>query len=187
MALVRQHVEACPEGEMRAEQLGALRGLLREHARVEPPADLALRIRLRVSRDSEPAIGAWSRLLVHLNNFLRPVAIPALSGLLTTILIFGGFIYQFALPLDIPNDVPLALQTPPRLRAVPQITFTTGPDGVLVQAEVDYQGRITNFRVLNGGGDAQQWRDLRHVLLFTQFDPATRFGVPTSGKAIFNL
>src|SRR5260221_14197157 len=75
MALVRQHVEACPECEMRAEQLGALRGLLREHARVEPPADLALRIRLRVSRDSEPAIGAWSRLLAHLNNFLRPVAI----------------------------------------------------------------------------------------------------------------
>src|SRR5882724_13567129 len=68
-ALVRQHMEACPGCEMHAEQLGALRGLLREHARVEPPADLALQVRLRISRDSEPAIGAWSRLLVHLNNF----------------------------------------------------------------------------------------------------------------------
>src|SRR5258706_5469710 len=83
-ALVRQHIEGCAECEARTDQLSALRGLLRDHARMEPPVDLALQIRLRVSRDSQPAISTRSRLWVHIDNLLRPIAIPALSGLLST-------------------------------------------------------------------------------------------------------
>ena len=184
---VRGHVAACPECGAQAGQLGALRGVLRAHARVKAPADLALQVRMRISHESTPRASVFSSMFVHFGNFLRPVAIPAASGLLTAVLTFGSFIYHFAMPLEIPNDVPLALQTQPKLRTMPQITFATSADGVLVQAEVDYQGRITNYTVLNGGGDEKQMRELRHALLFAQFDPATRFGVPISGRTIFNL
>lgn len=189
-ARLDRHLEACPECQIHAEQLGAVSQLVRQ-ARLMPPADLELQVRLRISRDSQPAMGLaaalFSRLSVHVSNFLRPVAIPAVSGVLTAMLIFGGFVYQFALPLDITNDVPLALQTPPRLRVVPPINFTTSPDGVLVQTEVDYQGRITSFQVLDGGGDEQQLRELRNVLVLTQFEPATRFGVPTSSRTVIKF
>ncbi len=189
-AQLDRHLEACPECQVHAKQLGALRQLVRQ-ARVAPPPDLELRVRLSISRAAQPVMGAtlglFSRLSVHVSNFLRPVAIPAVSGLLTAMLIFGGFVYQFALPLDITNDVPLVLQTPPRLRALPPVNFTTSPDGVLVQTEVDYHGRITNFQVLDGGGDEQQLRELRNWLVLTQFEPATRFGVPISGRTVIKF
>lgn len=185
-AALRQHLQACPECDARVEQLTAMRRMLRDHGRVKPPADLELQIRLRVSHQSTQ-MSLWTRLCVHLENFLRPIAIPAISGLVTTLLIFGGFLYQFYLPLNIANDVPLLVRTPPRLHAIPQVTFATSPDGVFVLADVDYQGRITNIQVLDGEGNPEQMRELRYALLFTRWEPATRFGVPTSGRAVINL
>jgi anti-sigma factor RsiW len=187
---VRQHLNACMSCEAELEQLGSLRQMMRDHARVQAPDDLALQIRMRVSHESRPAISAWSRLMVHLENMLGPVAIPAATGILTAILIFGGFVYNFAVPLSASSnydDVPLALQTPPRLRAVPRISFTANQDGVAVLTEIDNQGRVIDFHVLNGTADPQQIRELRQLMVFTQFDPATRFGVPIPGRAIITL
>jgi hypothetical protein len=70
---------------------------------------------------------------------------------------------------------------------VPPINFTTSPDGVLVQTEVDYQGRVTSFQVLDGGGDEAQMRELRNMLVLTQFEPATRFGVPTASRTVIKI
>lgn len=128
--------------------------------------------------------------MVRLENIIGPVAIPAVTGILTAVLIFGGFVYNFATPLSASSnydDVPLALQTPPRLRAVPRINFTSAPDGVIVMTEIDNQGHVIDFHVLNGQADAQQIRELRQLMVFTQFDPATRFGVPIPGRAIITL
>jgi len=58
---------------------------------------------------------------------------------------------------------------------------------VVVLTEIDNQGHVIDFHVLNGSGDAQQIRELRQLMVFTQFDPATRFGVPIPGKAIITL
>ncbi|GEM_PF-918064 len=190
-AQVEAHLSDCANCRDRGEQLGALRRLIRA-TRVAPPADLEMQVRLRVARKTQPALG-WvfaflGRASVHMTNFLKPVMIPAVSGLVTAMLIFGGFIYQFALPLDLTNDVPLIVQTPPRLRAVPPINFITSPDGVTMQLEVDYQGRITNFHLLEDSGmDAQQMRELRNILVMTQFEPATRFGVPTASRTVIKF
>jgi hypothetical protein len=189
-AQVETHLKECGNCRDRADQLGALRRMVRA-TRVAPPPDLEIQVRLRVARKTQPAMG-WalellSRAQVHLTNFLKPVMIPAVSGLVTAMLIFGGFIYQFALPLDVTNDVPLIVQTPARLHFVPPINFITSPDGVTMQIEVDYQGRITNFQVLEGGMDPQQMRELRNVLVMTQFEPATRFGVPTASRTVIKF
>ena len=190
-ARVDGHLQACSQCQTHAEQLGALRQLMQRTARVAPPSDLERQVRRRIAREEQPALGfasaLFGRLSVHLSNFLRPVAIPAVSGVVMAVLIFSGFTYQFALPLNITNDVPLALQTPPRLRIVPPINFTTSPDGVLVQTEVDYQGRVTSFQVLDGGGDEAQMRELRNMLVLTQFEPATRFGVPTASRMVIKI
>jgi hypothetical protein len=187
---VRQHLNTCAACAGELEQLGSLRQLMRDHARVEAPEDLPLQIHMRVSHETRPAISAWSRLMVRLENMLGPVAIPAATGILTAIIIFGGFVYNFAVPLSASSnydDVPLALQTPPRLRAVPRINFTATEDGVIVMTDIDNQGHVIDFHVLNGSGDAQQIRELRQLMVFTQFDPATRFGVPIPGRAIITL
>jgi hypothetical protein len=186
---LRRHLEACRPcaGEVAAIQ--ELRRLLRAHAAVAPPRDLLSQIRVRVALESQPRLSAWDRLYVRLQNFLQPVAIPATAGVLATFLIFCGFVNAFSLPLQLANDVPLALQTPPRLRILPPIVLTgeDGGEGLVVLTEVDHQGRVTDFRVLNSTSSPAQMGELRRMMMFTQFDPATRFGVPTSGRTVINV
>ncbi len=186
---VRGHLSSCAECAGEAAQLDEVRRLFRTHVKVAPPRDLALQIRLRAARESQPSISAWARMMVRLQNFLGPVAIPASTGLLSTALIFGMFVYNFGMPLNTANDIPLALQTPAKLLAMPQINFTTSEEGVMVMTEIDQQGRVVSFQVLNGNGksDVQQMRDLRQLMVFTTFEPATRFGVPTSSRLVINL
>ena len=52
----------------------------------------------------------------------------------------------------------------------------------LIEVTVDNQGRMNNYRVLNGQRHPPELR--RHIensLLLTQFKPATSFGQPTAG------
>src|SRR5438128_2695549 len=71
---IRWHLESCAHCGAHAEQLRALRRLMRQEARVAPPAELALQVRMAVSHQTAPAFSAWSRVMLHLENFLRPVA-----------------------------------------------------------------------------------------------------------------
>jgi anti-sigma factor (TIGR02949 family) len=183
---VRRHVEKCPGCATHAGELTRVRALVRAHGRMAAPADLPLRIRLRLSQANQ--IGFWSRLGVHVDNFLRPLAIPATAGLLATLLTFGVLIQAFMNPPALANDVSTVLVTPPRLRATPPITFTTTEDGIWVQTVVDPQGRVTDYHILNAPkDDPRMLSELRHVLVFTQFEPATVFGRPTSGQTIINF
>ena len=182
---VRRHLEDCPDCSAEAQQMEGLRRLLRAHGHAAPPAGLAFRIKVLLSQRAH--LHFWERLEVHLDNFLRPLAIPATAGVLATVLTFGVLIHMFAVRPALTNDVPLNLTTPPRLRATAPITFNTGEEGLSVETQVDGQGRIVNFRVLGGPHDPRALSELRHVLVFTEFDPATYFGKPTSGRTIINF
>lgn len=183
---MRSHLESCRGCADEAEQLEALRCLVRVQGRVAPPPDLALKIRVAISHRLH--LRFWERLGVRVDNFFRPLAIPATAGLLATVLTFGVLIHTFALrTVALSQDVPLNLQTPPRLRATAPITFNTGENGLLVEMRVDGQGRITDFRVLEGPQDARALSELRRVLVFTEFDPATYFGKPTTGRTLINF
>lgn len=182
---LRRHLEACAVCTEQAVQLEAVRSLVRQHGRVEPPADLALQIKLAVSRRVQ--LNLWDRLNVRLDNFLRPLALPAAAGLVAAFLTFGVLIQTFVNRPVLTEDVPLALTTPPRLRLAPPITFNTTDDGLSVMTNVDNEGRIIDYRVLNGPRDPHQLSELRQVLVFTQFEPATLFGKPTSGRIIINF
>src|SRR5205085_7119709 len=47
----------------RSDLLGSVRQLLREEARVSPPRDLAIQIRLKAVQESKPAFAAWREAL----------------------------------------------------------------------------------------------------------------------------
>ncbi len=180
------HLTSCRECAREAEQLKALRRLVRAQGRVAPPPGLALEIKVALSRRQH--LRFWERLGVRVDNFFRPLAIPATAGLLTALLTFGVLIHTFALrTAALAEDVPLNLATPPKLRATAPITFNTGENGLLVEMRVDGQGRITDFRILEGPQDARAVSELRRVLVFAEFDPATYFGKPTAGRTLMNF
>jgi len=182
---LRRHLAACAGCSEVAEQLQGVRELVAAHGRVNPPLDLALRIRLQVSHRSQ--LTFWNRLAVRLDNILRPVAIPATAGLLATVITFGVMMHTFFTRPLISEDVPVSLTTPPRLRTSPSLTFNTGDEGIVIETNVDNQGRVVDYRVIVGPRDPGQLSELRNILVFTQFEPATLFGKPTYGRTVINF
>lgn len=185
-ARVREHLQECSTCSDELDQLGRLRTVLRSAGRVPPPPNLALAVRVRVSQQARAHF--YDRLLVRLQNLMEPVALPAAAGLISAVLLFGVLIHSLAIHTPaLTDDVPLQLNTKPRVKAMPPLGFNTSEPGVLVQVHVDEHGRIIDYRVLNGPHDPALIAKLRSHLVFTQFDPATSFGIPRHGTAVFNF
>jgi len=57
-----------------------------------------------------------------------------------------------------------------------------------VEAYVDSNGRVQDFKILSSPGDTKDLTpELKNMLIFTTFKPATAFGQPTSGTAILSF
>ena len=81
------------------------------------------------------------------------------------------------------------LYTPPEMTSAP---FGLGSgnangDAILVEAVIDPHGRVQDYRVLNTSGMTELSPEMKNALIFTQFRPATSFGVPTSGRVVISF
>jgi len=64
----------------------------------------------------------------------------------------------------------------------------TDDEAVVVEAHVDANGRIDDYRVLSQPDDAQSvLPQLKNLLIFTTFHPALSMGRPTSGTAVLSF
>ena len=88
------------------------------------------------------------------------------------------------------GDVPLMLYTGPQLD---QSAFGTslgnmGDDAVVVEAYVDANGRVEDYRILSQPADAKAvLPELKNLLIFTTFHPALSMGRPTAGTAVLSF
>jgi hypothetical protein len=88
------------------------------------------------------------------------------------------------------DDVPATLYTPPELSAAPfGLSLPShAPGALLVEAVVDPQGRVQDYRVLADTNDeGHDVQELKNMLIFTQFRPATSFGMPTTGRVVLSF
>jgi hypothetical protein len=83
------------------------------------------------------------------------------------------------------------LNTAPQLQ---QAAFGTALDSIkddslVIEAYVDSNGRVQDYRVLSSPDQAN--KDLpspvKNMLIFTTFRPATSMGQPTSGRAVLSF
>jgi hypothetical protein len=185
---LRRHLEKCSGCHEEYEYQARLISPLRELPRIEPPADLAMQIRVRLSYRDQP--GFWERWQVYLSNFLRPVALPAAGGLLTALMLFAILMPAVAVSraVALTNDVPTVLSTEPQFK---QASFLPLNEDILVEAWIDEQGRVSYFQVLNpvqgSVPEKALQAQLNNVMLTTFFEPATRFGQPTASKVLLAL
>ena len=127
-------------------------------------------------------------LCVRWENLFNAVMVPATGGLVTTVIIFGLLI-SFLVPGQIGggNDVPTTLFTPPQLQSAPfQLAIGSGhAEPLIVEAYVGADGRVQDYRILSGGeSGSEALSELKNMLIFATFRPATSFGRPTAGRAI---
>ncbi len=81
------------------------------------------------------------------------------------------------------------LYTPPELASAPfglSVNSNTS-DLIVVEAYIDANGRVQDFRVLAGPQDVADSPALKNMLIFTTFHPATAFGRPTTGRTLLSF
>lgn len=188
-----QHLQQCSECGREYEALRRTQSLVAKVGRAPVPDDLSLKLRLAIShevaRSRRPHFGA---LIQHVQNVLRAFMVPATTGLIATILIFGFVAGILASPPSVhanAADVPLMFATGPELQPN-SFGFTMDPvseDSLLIEAYVDATGRIQDYRILSGAENPKDTHELKNMLILTTFRPATWMGTPRPGTAILSF
>jgi len=192
MHALGEHLLACIDCNLEYVSLRQTQQLLVKVGRRKSPEDLALKLRVAISREAARAQRPyWQGLVVRLENGINAFVVPAMAGLTTAVLIFGLLMGFLALPTQAgTSDVPLGLSTEPQLQ---QSAFGTGLDSIhgeslLIEAYVDSEGRVQDYRILSNSKDAQAvMAQVKNMLIFTTFRPATSMGRPTSGRAVLSF
>ena len=188
------HMEECSRC---AREYGAMRRTQRLLANLGPkkaPADLALKLRVAISREiAQKRRARFEGVLVRFENALNAFMVPATAGLVSAVLFFGLLLGFFALPAELrasSGDVPLMLYIGPRLEqsAFGASLGNMGDDAVVIEAYVDANGRVEDYRILSQPDAAKAvLPQLKNLLIFTTFHPALSMGRPTTGTAVLSF
>jgi hypothetical protein len=194
MLALQNHLQQCAKCNQRYESLRQTQQLLMSVGRPKAPEDLALRLRVAISREVAAAKRPpFEGLLVRLENSLRAHMVPATAGFLSAVLIFGVAMVYFVAPssLQANNDVPLVMvNTGPELQQTPLgITLDTiNADSLVVEAYVDANGRVQDYRILSDTDASKDvLPEVKRMLIFTTFRPALSMGRPTASRAVLSF
>jgi hypothetical protein len=182
------HLESCSGCAARLRAYRALGRDLRSldaGAVPEPPPQMALRLRVAASHYSVRH-QRWNSWRLRWASAIRAMAVPTAVGTVAALVLFtalaGGVQMQQVSPM-LP-DVPLGYATPPRLSSGG--TYSVGP--VVIDAQIDANGRVYGYRVLSGYTDPQIIQRLNSQLLLSVFHPArTVLGQPTTGNVVVSF
>jgi putative zinc finger protein len=186
------HLNTCDRCQQEYLALRQTQQLLATAGRRRAPSDLALKLRLAISREAARSRQhSLSAFWVRAENTLNAFMVPATVGLTTAVVIFGFLMGFLALPLQAGSaDVPLMLNTAPQLQAS---AFGTALDSIkddslVIEAYVDANGRVQDYRVLSNPDASKELpSQVKNMLIFTTFRPATSMGRPTSGRAVLSF
>jgi hypothetical protein len=166
MQFVGRHLERCTGCTAEFDALRGMQRLLAEHLSVaKAPDDLGLKLRLAISHEKTRVAGAL--ILVG--------GIAALVGLV-------------AVPNAVlANDEPLGAVTMPHYlysAAEQQPVLTRDDSTIVVQAQVNAQGRVYDYQIVSGPTDIHTQDEVRDQLMLQVYEPARMFGEPVRGQVL---
>ncbi|HVI09938.1 MAG TPA: anti-sigma factor [Candidatus Binatia bacterium] len=194
MQALQAHMNACDRCAQEYRSLRQTQRLVVNMGRVNPPADLGLKLRLAISREGEQARRArFEGLRLRVENAVHAFMVPATAGLVCALLIFGIITAILATPGPLQantQDVPLMLNTGPELeQSVFGSTLSSmNTDSLVIEAYVDKNGRVEDYKILSDPGDSEQLLpEVKRMLIFTTFRPAMNMGHPISSRAVLSF
>jgi len=182
---IRYHLSFCEVCREQLEQWESIHEELQALPRRQVPPELALRLRVQMSRRLHRNLLA--SLWVRLENALRPLLIPATGGVLTAVICFGLIMGSQGVPITDGPDVSVQLVQPPRVQVLAPMDFNTDENGLAVLAHINAAGHVQGYRVISGQGSPELMRHLDRMVYFSSYQPATMFGKPTDGDVVLFL
>jgi hypothetical protein len=184
------HIQDCGTCGEEYQSLRRTQSLMSRIGRAKAPDDLSLKIRLAISREAaQVRQPLWGSFILRLENSVRAFMVPATAGIFATIIVFG-LLMGFITPVKATDDVPLLISTDPELQST-GFGVSMGEineESLVIEAYVDANGRVQDYRILS---DPDKLRDLPHqvknMLIFTTFRPATWMGSPRPGTAVLSF
>lgn len=165
---------------------------------VPEPRDLLLRVRVAVSRERarqrKSYFAGWSMIW---KNTVGPFLLQAGAGFASAVLLLGTvtvLVGMFARPevAQAKGDEPLGNATAPRLLYLSsgsgssdEMSGLSAP--VVVEAYVNGEGRVYDYRILSGPTDATTREQVENLLVLSRFEPARFFGQPVRGLAVLSF
>jgi putative zinc finger protein len=193
---LESHVAGCEPCHRQLQSYISMRSLV---ARIDVPPlpeDMVLETRVRLShaRNSNLLV----RLENRLNNFLRPMIVPALLGAALTMLLFGFLLGSLTsqstvLAQDHFDEQPVyRLFQPVRTENANWIRFASNDkqdleEPLTIETYVGHEGRVLDYQVLSGPQNPEVNGWIRQMLSLAQFTPATAFGKPVESRMILSF
>lgn len=189
------HLESCRNCRREQNDVLALRGGLKSLPRHSVTPLLATKLRVLASRESSRRRrhrsfeARWNEFVVNaklvFDNLLRPIAVPAAGGLLSSVFCFGLMLNTFHIGPVRQNDIPVGLFTQVMLNDVSPF-YSSGGD-VIVQLTIDADGRVSDFTVPEGAATPEELQEIGNLVLYSTFTPATAFGQRVAGKVLVSI
>jgi anti-sigma factor RsiW len=195
MRALSQHLGTCIQCAREYSLLQKSQQLLTSIGRRKAPPDLALQLRVAISQEAavanRPPLQGF---LVRLENAINAFLVPVAAGMVSALLIFGVLMGFFALPAQLQAsnaDVPLMLYTAPELEQTAFGGMTLNSirgDSLVIEAYIDSNGRVQDYRIVSDPNDSKDLLpQVKNMLIFTTFRPATSMGRPTAGHAVLSF
>jgi hypothetical protein len=193
--VMRRHLVQRPELFDECESCeaeGVIGGLMRQmRGAVAPPADLGIRLKVAVSKESSPSL--WQRSKLHLRNLLEPLAVPATGGILAAVLSIWIVVASLgSAPSMFSEDVPLSFFAKAFI-ARPEMSdpspFSVTEEAVVL-AFIDGEGAVYDFRVIydhNQPANPKLAAEVAKAVITSRFIPAMNFGRPVLGTMLITL
>jgi anti-sigma factor RsiW len=190
MHALSSHLLECPDCQQQYRALEKTRSVVASVGRRQPPTDLALKIRVAISRErSQGFRGRWQSFLVRTENALNAFMFPATAGLVAAIFMFGLMIGAFVpAGAQRSNDLPSGFYTPPRLEPSEYSNALLNlASPVVIAVDVDADGRVQDYNLVSGSDDEETRQQLNRALLFSKFVPAQAFGRRVPGRVVISF
>jgi predicted anti-sigma-YlaC factor YlaD len=197
MQQISAHVSKCRECDREWDSLRRVQQSLGALGPVPEPKDLLLRVRVAVSqeraRSKQSVFSTWN---LTWKNTVGPFLLQASAGFASAVLLLGSVIVlvtMFTQPeaVQATTDEPLGNPTAPRLvnlsSGVSNTDIGTLSGPVIVEAYVNNEGEVYDFRIVSGPDDPATRLQVENLLLFSFFEPARFFGQPVRGLALISF
>jgi hypothetical protein len=195
MQKIAAHLESCSGCAAEFAEWRTAQSLLSSIGPAKAPEDLGLRLRVAVSQEAaNTAQEKLARGRVRWENTFRPLVWQITAGFASTVALLGGvavLIGMFASPEPLlARDEPLGMASSPRfLYRSPVLAegIADGSNPVIVQAFVNEEGLVYDYKIISGSTDSKTRSKLQDMLLFSVFAPAQVFGQPVRGTVLLSF